>query len=214
MSERDKEVTFSVINTGDQPALIQLWIDNDQIHERPEKINTPFVILPPIFKVGSNETRTVLVKRIDSSEGVTPNSELLYWLNVLEIPPKVTKFDNRNEMQMAIRTRVKLFFRPSLAEDYTTDQSIEKLTYEIITRNGDKLLRLLNKSPIHVTLLKVRTDSGIIYDSLQNDGLINPFSFIDISLKNDETINSFEIYWVDDFGVIKVTKNDFIEHAP
>lgn len=210
MSQDEQEVTFSIVNSGEQPALIQLWIDNDQIHARPEKVKSPFVIIPPIFKVGSKESRTVLVKRIDNSEDSIENTESLYWLNVLEIPPKITKFEGRNEMQMAIRTRVKFFYRPSLISDYTANKSIENLKNEITNCMNQKCLRISNKSPIHINLLKIKTNNGNVYDDMKNDGLISPFGTIDIILKESTPIDSFELYWIDDFGVVNVTKKELI----
>ncbi|HGA3108489.1 TPA: molecular chaperone [Enterobacter hormaechei] len=214
MSQHDEEVTFSVINTDDKPALIQLWIDDDKLHTRPEEIKSSFVIIPPIFKLGSKETRTVLVKRIGDYVESKQKVESLYWLNVLEVPPIVTPFEKRNEIQMAIRTRVKLFYRPGSNGEHKIDESIEKLKYEITDCQSNKCLKLYNNSPIHLTFLKVKTNDSNIYDKLPNDGLINPFSTMEIQLKKGVKVNEFDIYWIDDFGVINITKNDVVDVQP
>ncbi|HGJ5875514.1 MAG TPA: molecular chaperone [Arsenophonus sp.] len=38
--------------------------------------------------------------------------ESVFYLNVLDIPPKPTNLKTKNTLQLALRTRIKLFYRP------------------------------------------------------------------------------------------------------
>ncbi|PJI52023.1 molecular chaperone EcpD, partial [Methylobacterium radiotolerans] len=46
-----------------------------------------------------------------TGEPMPQDKESVFWLNVLEIPPKDKA--NQNLLQMAFRSRIKLFYRPA-----------------------------------------------------------------------------------------------------
>jgi chaperone protein EcpD len=49
---------------------------------------------------------------IYTNEPLPADKESLFWLNVLEIPPKLTGDAARNQLQVAFRSRVKIMYRP------------------------------------------------------------------------------------------------------
>lgn len=62
------------------------------------------VVTPPIMKVKPDQS--AVLRFIYSGKGLPTDRESVYWINVQEIPPRASE---PNVMQLAIRTRLKLF---------------------------------------------------------------------------------------------------------
>lgn len=106
------EVTARLTNKGEAPRLVQAWIDDGDEKSSPEKIDVPFVILTPIFRMEPEKGHALRI-RYTQSKPVPTDRESVFWLNVLEIPAKpVGETSEANYLQFSLRTRIKLFFRP------------------------------------------------------------------------------------------------------
>ena len=106
--EKQKEVTVRVNNTGTGPVVLQSWIDNGDVNARPEMLKVPFVLTPPINRVEPNKSQTLRISYTGSA--LPKDKESVFWLNVLEIPAKADTSSSQNYLQMAYRSRIKLFF--------------------------------------------------------------------------------------------------------
>ena len=119
------EVTVRLTNDNPHPALVEAWIDSGDVHSTPDNVSTPFLITPPLFRMEAHRDQSL---RIISTATNLPNDrESLFWLNVLEIPPKPTSLETqgKNLLQFAFRSRLKLFYRPAgLKGDPTTAPSM------------------------------------------------------------------------------------------
>ena len=104
-----REVTLTLTSKTPEPRLIQTWIDNGDADALPETAKVPFIIIPPIFRLNPEKGQTL---RILHTGGPVPQDrESVFWLNVLEIPPKP---DARTDhIQLTVRTRMKIFYRPA-----------------------------------------------------------------------------------------------------
>ncbi|MGP4131767.1 fimbria/pilus periplasmic chaperone [Pantoea tagorei] len=110
----EKEITVRLDNRGDQPALVQAWIDDGDPNQPVDKINVPFVMLPPVFRMEANKGQTLRI--VYTGSDLPVDKESIFWLNVLDIPPKDKSRINKNQLQMAIRSRIKLFLSACGAE--------------------------------------------------------------------------------------------------
>ncbi|KVD47578.1 pilus assembly protein [Burkholderia sp. ABCPW 11] len=106
----DKEVTIRLTNDGKLPALVQTWLDKGDVKASPDSIDVPFVITPSIFRIEAGKGQTLRI--IHTGEPLPADKESLFWLNVLDVPPKASGSDTQNHLQLAFRTRVKLMYRP------------------------------------------------------------------------------------------------------
>lgn len=202
VKEKEREVTFSIVNESDSPALIQLWNDRDNVLDRPEIIKMPFVILPPVFRLDGKKSRTVRVQWTQDATGLASDRESLFWLNVLEIPPKARTPGDHNALQMAFRTRIKLFYRPQSIAHATLEEAVSKLSAASGACDSAHCLRLKNPSPLHITLLDITLGDGTSVRALPQDGLIPPFSTLDIPLPSHSGSPRLKgLTWIDDFGV-------------
>src|SRR5690242_3641075 len=109
---RDGEVTVRLSNVGGTPALVEAWIDHGNPQSTPDKADTPFLITPPLFRMDAHKDQSLRI--IATSPSLPADRESLFWLNVLEVPPrpKGQETIGKNLLQLAIRSRLKLFYRP------------------------------------------------------------------------------------------------------
>ncbi|KVH33042.1 pilus assembly protein [Burkholderia cepacia] len=146
----DKEVTVQLSNDGKAPALIQAWIDNGDERAAPDQIDVPFVITPTIFRLEAGKGQTLRI--IHSGEALPADKESLFWLNVLDVPPKASTDDDRNRLMIAFRSRVKLMYRPEGLPGNAADAP-RQLTWKIATDSDNRLiLKATNPTPYVVNL--------------------------------------------------------------
>jgi len=109
---QENEATVRLTNVSSTPSLVQVWLDSGDMQSTPETGKSPFIATPPIARVEPNKAQTVRI--IYTREPLPQDRESVFWLNVLDVPPMpVTKnADDANYMQLAIRSRLKLFYRP------------------------------------------------------------------------------------------------------
>ncbi len=156
-----KETSLSVKNADKNTNyLIQSWIDNLQ---EDDKDTVPFIITPPLFKLNTDQEN---ILRIVFTGGSLPqDKESAFWLNVKSIP-STTKTD-QNTLQISVKTRIKLFYRPSgLAGD--AHEAYKALTF---SRTG-QTLTVKNPTPYFVSFqnLKVGTQD------IKEPGMVAPMS--------------------------------------
>ncbi|HGB6406542.1 TPA: molecular chaperone, partial [Salmonella enterica subsp. enterica serovar Oranienburg] len=86
--------------------LIQSWVDGGQKSDR-----SPFIVTPPLFRINPGEEN---ILRIVRTGGFLPeNRESVFWLNVKSIPAMDSRAPDENRLQLVVKSRLKLFYRPS-----------------------------------------------------------------------------------------------------
>lgn len=108
-----QEVSVRLKNEGDAPSLVQAWISDGDLAQGPEASKAPFIIDRPLLRLEPHGSYSLRVRRIPQNAPLQKR-EYLYWLNVLEIPPRVTTADST--VQIAVRLRMKVFYRPEGVE--------------------------------------------------------------------------------------------------
>lgn len=147
---QSREVTVQVNNVGDAPSLVQAWIDSGNADQTPEDSDAPFVLTPPISRVEPGSSQALRV--IYSGHELPADRETVFWLNVLDVPPapEGAASGDQNYLQVAFRSRLKLFFRPQGLKGQANDAA-QALAW---TRSREHL-RVENPTPYHVTLAEV-----------------------------------------------------------
>lgn len=121
-----KESSISVNNPDTTPYLIQSWVDTQ--NGGAEK--APFIITPPLYRLDKDQQN---VERIVLAGSVSQEKESLYWLNIKAIPAAPRK---DNTLQIAVKTRIKLIYRPAALKGVIPEEQADKLTWQ---RNGDQI---------------------------------------------------------------------------
>lgn len=192
--ENNKEVIVQLINTGDAPALVQSWIDDGDINSTPETANVPFLLSPPVVKVSEHNGQQLRIKKLPAN--LPGDRESVFFLNVLDIPPKPENVQNQNTVQLAIKSRIKLFYRPT-ALTGTLDDATGKL---MLIASG-KQFRIVNESPFHITVANISQGKTKL---LQESPMVSPFGQLTvatkIAVKRGQT---YQLMYVDDLGAYK-----------
>ena len=145
--EKKTEVSVRMTNESTEPKLVQLWIDEGDQQTSPDKIDVPFAVLTPIFRIEPNKGQVARIQ-YTRSKPLPTDRESVFWFNVLEIPakPKVTE-NEQNYLQFRYRTRIKLFLRPDNLEG-TAQEAPDKLTFKY--KPG--YVQLDNPTPFHISI--------------------------------------------------------------
>lgn len=156
---QEKEVTVRLTNEGKVPMLVQSWLDNGDADANPDSIKVPFTLTPPIFRMDAGKGQAV--RLMYTQEPLPTDKESLFWLNVLEVPPKAANPEGRNLLQFAFRTRIKLFFRPSGLQG-NSQEAPNKLVWKLINDKDGKGLALeaSNPTPYYVNFSSVGLKVG------------------------------------------------------
>ena len=137
-------VSLNISNENKQlPYLAQGWIEDEQGN----KITGPLTVLPPVQRIEPGKPSQVKIQALPAAKMLKQDQETLYYFNLREIPPKSTK---PNTLQIALQTRIKLFYRPAaIAIDKNGVPPQERLT---LTKQGDKYV-VNNPTPYYVTIV-------------------------------------------------------------
>lgn len=165
-----KEVTVKLNNNGTQPALMQAWVDTGSVESTPTSSKAPFLLSPPVARIDPTKGQSL---RVLFTGAVLPqDKESVFWLNVLEIPPKPEAGADLNTLQMAFRSRIKLFYRPAGLAG-TASEAIEQVQWQLVPASDGQGLALqaFNPSAFHVSLVeldlvagsqRVRSEDGMV----------------------------------------------------
>jgi P pilus assembly chaperone PapD len=145
------ETSLSINNPDNSPYLIQTWVDGDgPLGENKAAAKPPFVVTPPLFRLEANNEN--MIRIIRTGGNIPTDRESVYWANVKSIP--ATKVGDKNVLQISVKTRIKLFYRPEGISAPSED------IYKTISfhRNGNQL-QVNNPTPYYVTFYSLKAGS-------------------------------------------------------
>jgi P pilus assembly chaperone PapD len=198
-----REVTVHMTSNNNGPVLIETWIDDGDPNSAPDKSHTPFLVTPPLFRLDAHKEQAVRVLATDNE--LPSDRESLFYFNVLEIPPKPTSLEyaGKNVLQLAIRSRLKLFYRPQgLAGDPLTAAS--KLQWKVVASAGGFALQMHNPTAYYITVAKAAMATGGATLVGDTAAMVAPMSDARMEIKDltrplaGATKINFEI--INDFG--------------
>jgi len=154
---QESEMTVKLSNEGGRSALVQVWLDTGDSSQSPSDIKVPFVLTPPVFRLDPGKGQTIRLRY--THEALPKDKESLFWFNVLEVPPKET--GKVNTLELAIRTRIKLLFRPQGLPG-TASEAPPKTRWQLVPgKDGHGYaLKASNPTSYYVNLGKVVLTAG------------------------------------------------------
>ncbi|EJJ1300012.1 fimbria/pilus periplasmic chaperone [Salmonella enterica] len=140
----DKSMTLNIANDNKQlPYLAQAWIEN----EKQEKITTgPILATPPVQRLEPGARSMVRLSVTPDISKLPQDRESLFYFSLREIPPKS---DKENVLQIALQTKIKLFYRPKSVEAKPNAVWQDQLILNK-TRGG---YQIENPTPYYVTVI-------------------------------------------------------------
>lgn len=186
-----KSVSLNVSNQNKQlPYLAQGWIEDDQGN----KIQGPLTVLPPVQRIEPGKPSQVKIQALPAVQLLKQDRETVYYFNLREIPPKSTK---PNTLQLALQSRIKLFYRPAaIAIDTNAPPPQEQLT---LTRQGDKYV-VNNPTPYYVTLVDASNKKDGPGIKSFEPMMVPPKSNLPLTVSVAAVGNSPVLTYVNDYG--------------
>ncbi|MBV8044142.1 MAG: molecular chaperone [Pluralibacter sp.] len=179
-----KTVSVSVMSDKTSGVyLVQSWIEPDVSGQK-----SAFIITPPLFRInpgGENLLRVVF------TGGILPQDrESLFWLNVKSIPAIDDSALQDNTLQMVVKSRIKLFYRPSNLAG-TPELCWQNLQVDYT----DKRLTITNPGAYYVSFYSFKVD-GKEYNDVS---MIPPKGNISLSVEKASRVS-----WqaINDYGGI------------
>lgn len=186
-----KSVSLSVSNQNKQlPYLAQGWIEDEQGN----KVQSPLTVLPPVQRIEPGKPSQVKIQALPGVKMLRQDRETVYYFNLREIPPKSAK---PNTLQIALQTRIKLFYRPAaIAMDRNAPPPQELLT---LSRQGDKYI-VNNPTPYYVTLVDASSKKDGPGIKSFEPMMIPPKGNLPLTVSAVEVGNSPVLVYVNDYG--------------
>lgn len=191
----DKSASLALINSPQQPALVQIWTDTGNPSSQPNEEVTPVIALPPVFKMQPGELRSITLQLTDTS-ALPRDREALYWLNIYQIPP-MTQADAQvaQKVVLPLRIRMKLFIRPQ-GTGALQESAPEKL--RVAYAGPQNQVQITNPTPWHITLAGIRCEAGSA-----SGVMIEPLTTASVTLQGQGTLCSSVRYDViNDHGTL------------
>ncbi|MEO6934928.1 MAG: molecular chaperone [Collimonas sp.] len=188
--EKDRQASIPLKNTGTSPYVVQTWIDAGE-----GKNKTPLLVTPPLSRMDPGDQNILRIVRIGGD--LPADRESVFWLNVKEIPEKA---DQPNVLQVAVRTRIKVFYRPvGLAGKPGEASGLATLSVVPGENGKGAALRVSNPSAYNVTFTGFKINGG---KEQTKAGMVPPFGASDFPLTSISTPQAIDVNYttINDYG--------------
>ncbi len=184
----EKSMTLDISNDNKQlPYLAQAWVEN----ENQEKITTgPIIATPPVQRLEPGAKSMVRLSATPDINKLPQDKESLFYFNLREIPPRSEK---ANTLQIALQTKIKLFYRPAAIKTKPNETWQERL---ILNKVSDGY-RIENPTPYYITIIGL----GGTKQQAEND----KFDVVMLSPRSEQTVKSGNyatpyLSYINDYG--------------
>ncbi|KNC91902.1 molecular chaperone [Trabulsiella odontotermitis] len=177
-----KEASLSITNPDSIPYLIQSWVEA----QTPGGSKPPFIITPPLYRLDKGQQN---VMRIVLAGNLPQDKESMFWLSIKSIP-SVEPRDNT--LQVAVKTRIKLIYRPQVLKASGPEQQAPKLVWQ---RSGHRI-QVNNPTPYYINFHEIKL-GGI---KLEDVTFVAPHSSTTFPVPTGETSSQLAFKIINDYG--------------
>lgn len=202
LNAAEKEQSFVIRNVGESPSLVQLWLSGKDNNEMKIQDDLPLFITPPVGRINVSKRKVFRIFSTEKASSTLPQDrESMFWINALDVPEIDTKNKEKNKLNMAFRTRIKLFYRPVNMEG-TLISAAEQLTWKKRRSGKGYEFVATNNSPFHITLVNIKLKQGDNIIAMHSGEMISPYASQVVTFKGMETanVNALEYDYISDLG--------------
>ncbi|QHD01158.1 pilus assembly protein [Pseudomonas sp. S04] len=163
-----RSVSLIVANPSDRTFAVQTWV-NTAADDTTTAV--PFIPSPPLFRLNPGKEQHIQINGLPNT--LPTDRESLFYFNVQEIPQ--ANANEGNVLNIALRTRIKLFYRPAQLKDNPVT-SLKELQWSIELANGKPQLRVNNPTPFHVSFARIEVKGNGQQLALHNAEMLAPLS--------------------------------------
>ncbi|MFS7307677.1 fimbria/pilus periplasmic chaperone [Rahnella inusitata] len=182
--------SLSLVNSEKEPVVVQVWTDNGDPTVSPDKVHTPIVINPPVFKMKPAEIRNIRLLLV-SAGNLPQDRESVFWLNIYQIPPNTeTRNKGEKKVVLPLKIRMKVFVRPENIGELK-ESDAQKLQFSIGKEaTGNKLL-IQNPTPWHMTISSLKSGATELAGVM-----VEPLSSLRVDIPADKNLSGVMEYEV------------------
>ncbi|KDF09873.1 hypothetical protein AF42_04498 [Citrobacter freundii MGH 56] len=126
---------------NDKRYLVHSWVSNI------DDSKAPFIITPPIYKLDENRQTLLHVVYTGSKTALPQDRESLFMANIKSVSAIPEELRDNNTLQFAIKTKLKLFYRPASLKESEAKTAWQSLQF---SRSQNQLV-VKNPTPFYVT---------------------------------------------------------------
>lgn len=171
----DAEASVVLRNDDKTPSHIEAWVERNNADAAPGEGATPFSVSPRVSDVEPGQKQALSI--LHNGAKLPKSKETVFWLNVLDTPPRPAQDEQTqagsDALHLALRTRIKLFYRPSGLPGNANDAPAA-LHWTLTDENGRETLHATNLTPYYVSLSRVKLTDGSGETATSDGGMIAP----------------------------------------
>jgi chaperone protein EcpD len=189
-----RSVSLIVSNPGNNTFAVQTWV-NTAADDTSTAV--PFIASPPLFRLNPGKQQQVQINGLPN--GLPVDRESLFYFNLQEIPQ--ADADKSNVLNIALRTRIKLFYRPSELKDNPISR-LKDLQWSIQNIHGKAQLVVNNPTPFHVSFSRLEVKGSGQHHRYQSAEMVEPMSTQSYALDNIKPGNGLQVEFsaINDYG--------------
>lgn len=203
-----QEASIVVRNQSSEAIMLQTWVEAGDVSK---ELNIPFVTTPPLSVLEGKKQQILRV--LYQGQGLPDDRESLFWLNAQEIPQKAK---SANSLQIAMRQRIKIFYRPDkLLGTVEGADALVKWKLELGgTRPG---VKVVNNSEYNISFAEAKLVGRNGAEFLINADMVAPksnsfFPLKNSSLKSLEATAELRVEYqkINDYGALELHRVNLI----
>ncbi|KPY05017.1 Chaperone protein PapD [Pseudomonas coronafaciens pv. oryzae] len=164
-----RSVSLIISNPSKDHYAVQTWV-NTAADDTTTTV--PFLTSPPLFRLDPKKEQQLKINGLPNN--LPRDRESLFYFNVQEIPQADTQ-GSGNVLNIALRTRIKLFYRPTELKDNPVAR-LKDLQWSISQTDGKTQLRVENPTPFHVSFTRFDVKAALTSLRLNSPTMVGPFS--------------------------------------
>lgn len=207
--DSDKRSTSVVIaNPSPNPYAVQSWINTAKDDTQTP---VPLAASPGLFRLDPGKEQMIQINRLPNN--LPQDRESLFYLNVQEIPE--VKADEENALTIALRTRLKLFYRPSQLKEPPVSR-VGELKWSLRRAGARVQLIVDNPTPYHYTFGRLEVSGGGKTEAIQAMQMAVPFGQQAYDLPGTTPVNGLQLTFttINDYGVATPVMHRTLAPAP
>ncbi|WES69840.1 molecular chaperone [Superficieibacter sp. HKU1] len=192
---KQKATSLKIENQSPQaPYLAYSWIEDSQGRKNDDFL----AALPPIQRLDPQAVTQVRIIKQPGVAQLPADRESLFYYNLREIPPATEKQSNAAILQIALQSRIKLFWRPAALRKKTGDHVELQMK---VSQQGETL-NVQNPTPYYLTIAYLGKDKNGVLPGFKST-MIDPFGSANM-VTPGYAGHFFYLGYMDDYGALRM----------
>lgn len=145
--EGTREISANLENKDNIPYLVKSWVE-----PREGSRTSFFMVTPPLFRLEAKQKNTVRIFPNADIINAPKDRESVYYFNVMSIPPTNDADTDKNRIQLAVRHRMRLIYRPLPLQGLSINQEAKKLEW----RKVNNKITVKNTTPFFIYFKSIK----------------------------------------------------------